>query len=310
MKRMPSSSRYSLTLLEVAVRRGDDAALAHDGLGDEGADLAREVQAGDLGDAPRAEQAALVGRGLGEAAVAVGRRDEGDARHVGAAALLAARVAGDREGGERTAVEARLDGEELTPAAVALGEAEGALDGLGAAVAEEALLQPARRDLGELLGQGADAGDVIDVRAGVDELVGLRLGGVEHLGVVVTGVGDADAGEAVDVLRAVGVVEQRPVAVIRDHRLDALHEPGHDVVAILFLHTHAIDHPSAYGYERDKRGAAEGYQMGPPGLPGVRRAGRTKCRPSLGRPGHLALPPQSTARACHDRGADYYGPAG
>ena len=107
------------------------------------------------------------------------------------------------------------------------------------------LLQLAGGDLGELLGQGADARHVVDVRAGVDELVGLRLGGVEDLGVVVAGVGHADAGEAVDVLRAVGVVEQRSVAAVRDHRLDALHEPGHDVVAILFLHTHAIDHPSA-----------------------------------------------------------------
>ena len=87
-----------LDALEVAVRRHDDAALAHHRLGDEGADVAREVQAGDLADAARAEQVALVGRGLGEAAVAVRRGREGDARHVGAAALLAARVAGHREG--------------------------------------------------------------------------------------------------------------------------------------------------------------------------------------------------------------------
>ena len=75
----------------------------------------------------------------------------------------------------------------------------------------------------------------------MDELVGLGDGGVEDLLVVVPGVGDADAGEAVDVLGAVGVVEEGAVAVVRDHRLDALHEPRHHVVAVLFLHTHAID---------------------------------------------------------------------
>ena len=142
-------------------------------------------------------------------------------------------------------MEARLDGEELVLAAVALGEAERALDGLGAAVAEEGLLQVAGRDLGELLGQRADRLHVVDVGAGVDELVGLGDGRVQDLLVVVAGVGDADAGEAVDVLGAVGVVEERPVTVVGDHRLDALDEPRHDVVAVLFLHTHAIDSPSA-----------------------------------------------------------------
>ena len=79
----------------------------------------------------------------------------------------------------------------------------------------------------------------------MDELVRLGDGGVQDLLVVVAGVGDADAGEAVDVLGAVGVVEVGPVTVVGDHRLDALHEPGHDVVAVLFLHAHAIDSPSA-----------------------------------------------------------------
>ena len=63
--------------------------------------------------------------------------------------------------------------------AVALGEAHGAFVGLGAGVAEEGLLQLARGDLGELLGQGADGGHVVDVAAGVDDLVGLRLGGLD-----------------------------------------------------------------------------------------------------------------------------------
>jgi len=235
-----------LDALEVAVRRDDDAAFAHDRLGDEGADVAREVQASDLGDATGAEQVALVRGGLGEAAVAVRRRDEGDAGHVRAAALLAPRVASHREGRVRAPVEARLDGEELALAAVALGEAEGTLDRLGAAVAEEGLLQSAGGHLGELLGEGADAGHVVHVRAGMDELLGLCLGGLQDLGVVMPGVGDADAGEAVDVLCAVGVVEERPIAAVRDHRFDALHEPGHHVVAILFFHTHVIDHPSVH----------------------------------------------------------------
>jgi len=78
----------------------------------------------------------------------------------------------------------------------------------------------------------------------MDELLGLCLGGLQDLGVVMPGVGDADAGEAVDVLCAVGVVEEGPVAPLGDHRLDALHEPGHDVVAILLFHSHGIDSPS------------------------------------------------------------------
>ena len=76
-------------------------------------------------------------------------------------------------------MEARLEGHELGLAGVALGEAHGALVGLGAGVAEEGLLQIAGRDLGELLGELADGGHVVDVGAGVDELVGLRLGGLD-----------------------------------------------------------------------------------------------------------------------------------
>ncbi len=109
-----------------------------------------------------------------------------------------------------------------------------------------------------------DGLDVVDVGAGVHELLGLGHGGLEDLLVVVPGVGHADAGEAVDVLGAVGVVEQGSVAVVGDHRLDALHEPGHDVVAVLFLHTHGIDPPSAHTgatVDNEKRGVREAYQM-------------------------------------------------
>ena len=252
------------------------------------------------------------------AAVAVRRGREGDARHVGAATLLAARVAGHREGRIRAPVEARLEGHELASAAVTLGQAEGALDGLGAAVAEEALLQPAGGDLGELLGESPDRLDVVDVRTGVHELVGLRLGGVEHLRVVVAGVGDADAGEAVDVLGAVGVEEQSPVAVVGDHRLDALDEPGHDVVAVLFLHTHGIDHPSAHAdatvdngvgcaaectrgagsreRRRNDEQAKAAHAVGPRGHP-VRPAARS----SAGRAGSARRQPGAPRRSVYEK---------
>ena len=140
-------------------------------------------------------------------------------------------------------MEAALEGHELHGVRVAFSEAHGALVGLGAGVAEEALLERARGDLGEALGELDGGRHVVGVGAGVDELVGLRLGGRDDGAVAVTGVGDADAGEAVDVLGAVGVVEQGSVAVVGDHRLDALHEPGHHVVTVLVLHTHGIDHP-------------------------------------------------------------------
>ena len=142
-------------------------------------------------------------------------------------------------------MEARLECHELAAARVALGEAHGAFVGLGAGVAEEGLLQLAGGDLGELLRQGADGGHVIDVAAGVDDLVGLGLGGLQDGRVVVAGVGHRDAGETVDVLFAVDVVEPGALAVVDHDRLDALDEAGHDVVAVLVLDTHGIDHPSS-----------------------------------------------------------------
>ena len=177
-------------------------------------------------------------------------------------------------------MEARLDGEELALAAEALGEPEGAFDGLGAAVAEEGLLQFAGGDLGELLGQGADAGHVVDVRAGVHELVCLGLGGLEDLGVVVTSVGHRDAGEAVDVLGAVGVVEVRPVTVVGHDRFHPLDEPGHDVVAVLVLDTHVIDHPSEWLLIQKAWVCRRFYQAAP--LPGPPLFAEIAERPALG----------------------------
>ena len=97
----------------------------------------------------------------------------------------------------------------------------------------------------QLLGERADRLHVVDVGAGVNELVDLLVGGGEDLVVAVAGVDHGDAGEAVDVLGAVGVPDGGALGAVHDHRLDALDEPGHDVVAVLFLHTHGIDHPSA-----------------------------------------------------------------
>ena len=224
----------------------------------------REAEARRLGHAPRAGHVAALDLEVERAAVAVRRRGEGHAGHVGAAALLAARVAGDAERREGAAVEAGLESHELALAGVALGEPHGAFDGLGARVGEEGLLQApgviSRQQLGEV-GGGLH---VVDVGAGVHQLVGLRLGGLDDPAVAVTGVGDADAGEAVDVLGAVGVVEQSSVAVVGDDRLDPLHEPGHDELAVLLFHTHVIDHPSATTRvdNGQERGAAEAYQTG------------------------------------------------
>ena len=161
------------------------------------------------------------------------------------------------------------------PAAVALGEAHGALVGLGAGVAEEALLQVAGRDLGETLRELGRRRHVVGVGAGVHQLVGLRLGGLDDLAVAVAGVGHGDAGEAVDVLGAVLVPEDGALPVIHDDRLDALHEPGHDVVAVLLLHTHAIDHPSAHA-DNEERGAAQRLpdELGRDGRPGGAKAER------------------------------------
>ena len=193
-------------------------------------------------------------------------------------------------------MEARLDGHELGLAGVALGEAHGALVGFGAGVAEEGLLEVAGGDLGELLGQGADGRHVVDVAAGVDELVGLRLGGLDDGRVVVAGVGDRDAGEAVDVLFAVDVVEPGALAVVDHDRLDAFDEAGHDVVAILVLDTHAIDHPSSDVFLAGCCawiGAAPGWGRAwtEPGVRAILPApGRVAARPSTGRIHHPARP--------------------
>ena len=205
-----------LDALEVAGRRHQDAALAHHRLGDEGGDIAARL----VVDGPLDHLGAALGHhfrivGAEGVAIDVRRWGEGDAGQVGAAARLARLVAGDGEGARRAAVEGVGEGDELPLAGVRLGQAHGRLDALGAGVAEEGLLQAARRDLGQLLGQLGHDRHVIDVGRGVDDLVHLRLGGGDHARVAVPGVDDGDAGEAVDVLRAVLVPDGRALGLGR-----------------------------------------------------------------------------------------------
>ena len=66
----------------------------------------------------------------------------------------------------------------------------------------------------------------------MDDLVQLRLGGGDHLRVPVTGVDYRDAGEAIDVLRAVLIPDGRPLRPADRDRLDRGDERRGHVVPI------------------------------------------------------------------------------
>jgi len=67
----------------------------------------------------------------------------------------------------------------------------------------------------------------------VDELVHLRFGGGDDLGVAVSRVDDGDAGEAVEVVFAGGVVNDATFSAGDDDGLHGFHEAGDDIVFVL-----------------------------------------------------------------------------
>ena len=138
-------------------------------------------------------------------------------------------LAGRRQRGERTAVEALTRGHDdvrtteldLAPAT---GQLDGALVGLGAGVGKERL--PVRTGgthlVAALVGSGGEQrgegrGQLaavlgVEVVARLPELAGLLAQGVDHGGVRVAQARAADAAEKVDVLAARGVHERGAVA--------------------------------------------------------------------------------------------------
>ena len=108
-------------------------------------------------------------------------------------------------------MEATQRGDERIPLGVEPGELDGTLDGVGAVVDEEGVLQVARRDHGEQLGQCGAPGlqQLLAVERHPPHLVGHRF---DDLRVVDSRAEDAVPAEAVDILPAQQVLEEGAAA--------------------------------------------------------------------------------------------------
>jgi hypothetical protein len=116
---------------------------------------------------------------------------------------------GRRQGAHRAAVEAALEHDELAAGAMTASELDGALDRLGAGVAEEYLAS--KRPLGQPSRKAHRRLGVVEV-AHVHEPAGLVLHGPNHGWVAVPHLGDGDSRQEVQVLVALVVPEPRALA--------------------------------------------------------------------------------------------------
>ena len=209
-----------------SVGRHDEAALALDGLDDDGGD----VVAVDLGAQHTAQVLERVVGG-----VLAGRRAEriAVARVVDAAdeRLVVAAVVhggvGERHGEVRAAVERAVEGDDARTARGLLGQLDGVLDGLGAGVGEHELVVRVGHDLRELLGELEHRAVAVDVHLRVGDLAGLLLHGLDHLGVAVARVDHGDADHEVEPLAAVRVVDPAALGVVDGDGRHRPEEVGH-----------------------------------------------------------------------------------
>ncbi len=214
-------------LLEEVVGRDDVAAFALDGLEDDGGDLfgredGFEETVFDVAGAVEGE-GLLLGGAAGGAAVGVGVADVGDAGDEGREAALLLRLgAGERECAHGAAMEAAKEADDVLAAGLVAGEFHGALDSLGAGVAEvEAVRAGHRRHGGETLG---DARHVVveEIGAGdVDEFGGLVLNCLHYFGMTVACRVDRNAGGEVEELVAVDVGDAEAAAGFGHHGIAA-----------------------------------------------------------------------------------------
>src|SRR6185369_7672350 len=149
------------------------------------------------------------------------------------AALLAAHVAGDAQSSPTAAVKAGVKCDEFVLAAVQAGQLHGAFNGFGAAVAEESFGEIAGSDVCNLFGKVGDRLHVIQVGGAVDQLIHLRLGSGNDLGIAMSSVHDRNSGEAVEILAAVHVGHDGAVGAIDHNRRNRLQKAGHNVVFVL-----------------------------------------------------------------------------
>ncbi len=148
------------------------------------------------------------------AAVTVGEGNADRAGEGGAVAFLGAGQAARAQRGVGAAVESAVEADDLETAAVALHDADGALDGLAAGREEEAFVEMRRQDGDELFG-GLDA-RLVQAFVVVEELGGGGLDGFDQIGVAMADVGDEHAGGPVDEGVAVHVGDQDARGAVPD----------------------------------------------------------------------------------------------
>ena len=223
---------------QVARRRHDDAALAHDGFDDESGHVAGGGAAEDVFEHLRTREAARVRFEMQCAAVAVRRGHKGHARHERAAATLASGQAGEAERREGATVKRAVQCDELGAAGELFCQPDRRLIRLSPAAAEKALLQPPGRYVGEKLGQVRGRRVRVEIGARVEDAFELCAGRGDDLAVTVAGAGDGDTGEGIYVLLSTRVHERGPVAAFDHERLHLAHKFGDYEISVFVKDVH------------------------------------------------------------------------
>lgn len=188
-------------VVEVLLGHGHVATLTEDGLHDEAGNVLRvellleekvELLDGTLG---------------GPALVLVGEGGRGDTRHEGAKVLtVVAARSGHGGGGEGATVVRSLHDDDTALAGGVTGDLDGVLNGLSTRVGVEDAVEGLGHDRAEGVGELEHLVMVGDVDLGVDNAGNLLLGGLDNLGVRVTGGDDTDTtGHIEDLAALVGL---------------------------------------------------------------------------------------------------------
>ncbi len=193
---------------EEALGGHDEAALAQDGLDDDGGHvLRRHVGQQHLVEARQGVLRQLVGRHADRRPVGIGQRGVEDVGGEGAdpgAQRPVLAVEGQAQ--QSAAVEAVLEADDAAPLGEGAGELDGVLDGLGAAVEERGFARALEAGGFHQLAADLEIPRIgADVEAGVQELARLLAQGGHHLRVAMADVDGADAPGEIDVSLAVGV---------------------------------------------------------------------------------------------------------
>jgi hypothetical protein len=138
------------------------------------------------------------------------------------AAPLRRLAAGQREGAERAAVEASIEGDELIATCGIAGDFQGALDSFCSGISEvHPLGEIARGDLLQLLRQVHEVRVVVVGRSQMDEFCRLPRDGLHDLRMRVAGVADGDARIEVEEVVPVHVLDDGAESAADDERIGA-----------------------------------------------------------------------------------------